>query len=209
MGIIKNAKEKAKKEKTVSGKLVEVNDKNLHKDLKEYTKLQAEINEKQAQLNIHYNNIKTSAKDFLVKEYNKTKSFPGTLQVNVSNGKEKPIGFQFITSDKYAALDEDTFKEMKKSYGDKLVEEKTSYLFDNKLLEKHINVIEKMFEKEKSIPEDDKENLIKAKSSYNVTKGSVKKILEKSFLKSKSPKVDEVIDDINPTFSIKSVNEIE
>jgi len=74
--------------------------------------------------------------------------------------------------------------EILKQY-DGLLEEKTTYEFDNQLLEKPVaggvtigDIVSELIQGSKLIPDEDKANLIKAKKSMRVPKGTLDRLLE-------------------------------
>ena len=180
---------------------VEINDPLFHTNL---TRL-AEINEEVAELNAESGILKATVKERGIEEYQKLYESdlknPGSFNIKAVNEGQSSSSFQFITSDKYISIDEDRFEELQKKYGEEIVDEKTVYIMDSKLVEKYAEEISELINNSEVIEAKDKEKLISAKVSYNVTKGTI------SDLKTKysSKPVLELLEDIKPVYSLKNV----
>jgi hypothetical protein len=163
----------------------------------------AQINEKMAELEaekgILDSEIRDAGKEAFIKLYNSKKTFPGTLKV-----KAGEMGFMFITSDKYRMIDKERSNELKKTYGKEIVEEKTSFFFNNEILMKHMNHISELLMSSTKLTDEEKENLLESKVSFEVKKGTIKEAFSILTPKKKNT-LDNLVEDIQPIFSIKSV----
>ena len=167
----------------------------LEKDVLALSKLKIDIDALTAKASIHDSNIRIGGKEAMINFYKNKKRFPGTLKIIAGKGS-----FQFITSDRYKMIDEDRYNELIQEYGKDMVEETTTYSFDTAILEKHMDHINELLSKSKVLSENEKDNLLTSKTSYTVKKGTIKDIL------SISEDVEQVIEEIQPVFSIKSIN---
>lgn len=172
-----------------------VNIPELEKDLIKISSIDEEMAELAAKRAILDSRIRESAKVSMIGLYNKTKKFPGTIKI-VSG----TMSFQFITSDKYKKIDEDGFNNLSEMYGENIVEEDTTYIFNPTILLKHKDHISGLLMGSKKLSDEDKENLLISETSYSVKKGIIKDLF--NFVKDK---VDLIIEDIQPIFSIKSI----
>ena len=170
----------------------------LESDVLALTKLKVEIDALVAKASVHDANIRMAGKEAMINFYKTKKRFPGTLKIETGKGS-----FMFITSDKYKMLDEDRFMELASLYGEELVEESTVYSFNTEILEKHMDHISDLLMKSKVLTNREKEDLLTSKTSYTVKKGTIKDII------SINENVEQVIEDIQPVFSIKNVNKTE
>ncbi len=166
----------------------------LEKDIKALSKLKVDIAGLEAKASIHDSNIRVAGKEAMVQFYQDKKRFPGTLKIVGGAGS-----FQFITSDRYKILDVDRFNELAGTYGEELVEETTTYSFNTKILEKHMDHISKLLMGSKNLTDAEKEDLLTSKTAYTVKKGTIKDVL------TISEDVESLIEDIQPVFSIKNV----
>ena len=166
----------------------------LEKDIKSLAKLKIDIAALEATASVHDSNIRVAGKEAMVNFYATKKRFPGTLKIVAGEGS-----FMFITSDRYKMLDEDRYKELAKQYGKELVEENTTYSFNTKILEKHMEHISKLLMSSKVLTDAEKEELLTSKTAYTVKKGTINDLIT---LKGK---VSDLIEEIQPVFSIKNV----
>lgn len=108
-------------------------------------------------------------------EYEKIGRNPGTVMVeSVKDGETGQ--FMLVTKDAYAKIDEERAEELEEMYGEEvyeeLVEKTTEYSFDANVLEKHFDVISEALDG-LDIPEEDKENLLKATEKYKIKSGAI------------------------------------
>ena len=141
--------------------------------------------------------VREAGKDAMIALYKTKKSFPGTLKIISGD-----MSFLFITSDKYKKIDEDGFNELTEEYSTKLVEENTKFSFNNAILMKHMDYISKILMKSKKLSNEEKENLLESETSYLVKKGTIKELY------SHTNKINDIVDDIQPIFSIKAVQKL-
>jgi len=190
------AKKTASKKVTEKHEVVELP--KLEKTISEMVKLNAQIAELEARKEILDTEMREAGKESMVALYNNKKSFPGTLKI-----KAGKTNFQFITSDRYKKIDEERFNELAKTYGQNIVEEETVFSFNTAILMKHMDHISDLLMGSKKLSQEDKDNLLSSETSYSVKKGALKELFEFKGVKT----VDAIIDDIQPIFSIKSVQE--
>jgi len=165
--------------------------------MKQMSTLDVKIAELQAQRKVLDSEVREASQDAMMSYYEKKKTFPGTLAVQAGS-----MELQFITSDRYKVIDEDRAIELTEKYGEDLVDEETKFAFNTAILMKNMTAINKMIVKSKDISDDDKENLIEQTTKWTVTKGTIKNLKNENF---SNFDLEELIDDIKPVFSIKSI----
>jgi len=168
----------------------------LEKTIAEMQKLDIEIAELVAKRDQVYSTIAEASRLEMINMYNKDKKFPGTIVI--SGGKS---AVQFITADRYKGIDEDRYTELVKRYGKEVAEENTVFFFNTAVLTKYMEHISDLISSSEKLSQEDKDNLLLSETSYNVAKGTIKNV----FALKKVKDVTEVVDDIQPVFSIKSI----
>lgn len=187
------AKEKAPK-KVEKHEIVERPE--LENTLERLESLNAKMAELEAERAILDAEIRGAGKDAMIDLYNRTKKFPGTLKMVAGT-----MSYQFITSDKYKKIDVDRFAELSETYGPEIVEESTVFSFNTAILMKHMQHISDLLMGSTELSQRDKEELLTSETSYNVKKGAIKDLFQ--FVD--GSQVDAIIEDIQPVFSVKSV----
>lgn len=159
----------------------------------------AELNEKLAELEaekaILDSQIRESGKEAMLNLYNQTQKFPGTLKIVAGS-----MQYQFITSDRYKKIDADGFTLLAEQYGEELVEKNTTFAFNTEVLMKHMEHISELLMSSKELSDQEKENLLVAETTYTVKKGAIKSLFD--FVKGS---VNELVESIQPVFSVKSI----
>jgi len=168
---------------------------NIKKELTELYNLDNKIADLVSKRETMYSFVYNVAKESMIELYNSNKCFPGTITVVSGN-----MNFKFITSDNYKKIDKDRFNELVDLYGSQVVEEQTIISFNNYILLKHKEHISKLIMGSKQLSKEEKANLFVKETFYSVRKGIIKDLL--SIVKSK---VNAIIEDIQPIFSIKSL----
>ncbi len=141
--------------------------------------------------------VKAASKAGMIKQYNRKENFPGSLRV-----VDGDMELLFITMDKYIKIDEDRATELKERYNDEIVDEKTIFTLNTKLVEKYSDTISDLIMGSEDITENDKADLIEASTTYAVAKGTIKNLKTSAFAKHK---VANIIEDIRPIFAMKSI----
>ncbi len=168
----------------------------LEKTVAEMVSLNVKIAELMARKEMLDAEMREAGKEAMIRLYNGKKNFPGTLKI-----KAGKMNYQFITSDRYKTIDEDGFNELSKTYGKTIVERETIYSFNTVILEKHMDHISDILMSSTKLSQEDKDNLLESKTSFSVKKGAIKELFGFKGVKT----VDAIVEDIQPVFSIKSV----
>lgn len=142
--------------------------------------------------------IKEMTKEEWIKFYEKTGQYPGSLNVESDYVDDQKASVLFVPSDKYVSIKEDRAFELVEKYGEEIVNEETTFSFDQKMVEKYGEVLSALIENCDEIAERDKDKIIKAVTKFSVSKGTINKL-------GKYGDVEEVFEDVRPVISLKNV----
>jgi hypothetical protein len=165
-------------------------------NLVKIAQLEALIDELTADLDMAKGIVKEVGMEKFEDIYIRTGGYPGSFILS----SDSDASIMFVPNDKYIKCDENRAKELIDTYCDDVVTEKTEFVFNPTLLEKYSEVLSDFIETCPDIADDDKYELIQAKTTYNVTKGAI----EKAFTWGKG-KVSDFVRDIQPVFQLKGV----
>lgn len=196
----KNLFDKVKKAEKPSAKKndklnVVIKDEEFDKNLIKMAELTAQIDVLTAELAVAQGYVKDFGIETFNDVYQKSGGYPGSFILSTPSQASVMI----VPMDKYLKCDEDRFEELKKTYGDDVVTEKTEFIINSELLEKYGDVLSDLIEGSDLIDEEDKVKLFQAKTTYSVSKGSI----EKAFTWGKG-KVADFVRDIQPIFALKN-----
>jgi len=135
------------------------------------------------------------------KLYEKTGKNPGSVMLEHVNDADDTAQLMFVPTDKYITINEERAEELKETYGEEIVEEKTVFSFDNEMIEKYGEILSRLIEESDEISEKDKEKIIKATTSYSVAKGTIDDF-------KKYGEVAEMIETVKPVVALKNVEVI-
>jgi len=194
--LFKSAKDKAAKtaDKKNDKLTVRVSGNEFDQNLTKVAKLEAQIDQLTAELEMAKGIVKDAGVKTLVDVYIKTGGYPGSFIMT----SDSDASIMMVPMDKYIKCDENRFNELKDAYGDDVVTEKTEFVINAALLDKYGEVLSGLIENCSDIADDDKADLFQAKVSYTVTKGAI----DKAFTWGKG-KVADFIRDIQPIFAMK------
>jgi len=164
------------------------------KNLTQIAQLQEQIDLLTAQLLAAQGYVKEKGMDAFVDTYTKTGGYPGSFIIS----SDSQASIMFVPMDKYIKCDENRFNELSEMYGDDVVTEKTEFVLNAALVDKYGEVLSNLIENSADISDDDKLELIQARTNYSVSKGAI----EKAYTWGKG-KVADFIRDIQPIFAMK------
>lgn len=130
--------------------------------------------------------------------YDKTGKNPGSVMLEHVTENDDVAQLMFVPTDKYITINEARAEELRETYGEEIVEEKTTFSFDNDMIEKYGEVISALIESCGDIAEKDKEKIIKAITVFSVAKGTIDKF-------NKYGEVSEVMEAVKPVVALKNV----
>jgi hypothetical protein len=144
--------------------------------------------------------IKDISKQKWVELYEKTGRNPGSVMVEAKSGLDT-AQVMFIPTDRYISINPDRAQSLIDEYGSDIVEEKTTFSFDNDMIEKYGEVISRLIEESDEIDDDDKGQIIKAVQAFSIAKGTIDQL--KNF-----GKVSTMMEVVKPVVSLKNVEVI-
>jgi len=165
------------------------------------SQLQDNMKRDKAKADMIADELKDLAKDEWAKLYDKTGKNPGSVMLESVNDLDDTAQFMFVPTDKYITINEDRATELQEAYGEDIVEEKTTFAFDNDMIEKYGEVLSRLIEESAEISERDKEKIIKAVTTYSVAKGTIDNF-------AKLGNVSEMMDATKPVVALKNVEVI-
>ena len=189
------AKSTSSKDKKV--RLV-VEDPTFFEKVEKLETLQETLKSAKAKADLISEELKDIARDLWSDEYEKTKRNPESVMIVQENSTGDTASFMFLATDKYISINEERAEELKEAYGEDIVEEKTTFAFDNDMIEKYGEVLSMLIENCDDIKESDKEKIIKAVTTYSVAKGTIDKFNQYG-------EVVEMLETVKPVVAIKNV----
>jgi hypothetical protein len=184
----------AKKDEKVR---VNLNDPDFFTKVYKLEILQDRMKSDKAQADMLADEIKDLSKEEWVRLYEKTGKNPGSIFVE-SIVNEQTAQVMFVPSDKYITVNPDKADVLVEKYGQDIIEEKTTFSFDNDMIEKYGEVLSNLIMGCNDISDSDKEKIIKASTAYSISKGTIDK------MKFFGP-IGEIMDEIKPVVSLKNV----
>jgi hypothetical protein len=104
----------------------------------------------------------------------------------------------FVPTDGYIKISADRAEELRETYGEEVVEEKTTFGFDSTMIEKYGEILSRLIEESTEIAEKDKEKIITATTAFSVAKGTIDNL-------SKLGDVKEVMEAVKPIVALKNI----
>jgi hypothetical protein len=184
----------AKKDEKVR---INLNDSDFFTKVYKLEILQDRMKSDKAQADMIADEIKDLSKEEWVRLYEKTGKNPGSIFVE-SIVNEQVAQVLYVPSDKYITVNADKAEVLIEKYGQDIIEEKTTFSFDNDMIEKYGEVLSNLIMSSKSISDSDKEKIIKASTSYSISKGTIDK------MKFYGP-IGEIMEEVKPVVSLKNV----
>lgn len=178
--------------------LVELKDPGFCKTLLRYAAIEGEVKTLEAEKKGLYAEIKEKGKKEMVKKYDQDGKYSSSFNIKATDGKDS-ASFMFITADSYAAIDTERAEELKKKFGEKVIEKTTTFNVNAAMVEKYRKVISDFIKNSPDIIDEDRGEIIKASTTLKVAPGTIEN------LKTMKGKTAEIIDEIVPTMSIKGV----
>lgn len=189
------AKKVSAKDKKVR---IVVEDPDFFEKVEKLEELQGTLKTAKAKADLISDELKDLAKDKWADLYEETNKNPESVMIVQDNEDGDTAQFMFVPTDKYITINEDRAEELKDTYGDDIVEEKTTFSFDEAMIEKYGEVLSELIENSDEIEDKDKEKIIKATTAYSVAKGTISKFKEYG-------EVVEMMETVKPVIAIKNV----
>ena len=166
--------------------------------LAKFANLKAQMDELEADLAMSKEFVKNVGIEEYVKLIEKNKVNPGSFLV----ASEKGGRVMVLPIKKYKMLDSVAAESLTETYGEGIVKETTSFGFNTDVLMRNQEAISEMIQNSELISDEDKENLIEAKSTFSVESDTLDKVYTLS--KESGRSVIEVIEDFAPQFQLKN-----
>jgi hypothetical protein len=192
---------KAKEEKL----RIKVKDADFFEKITRLETLQENLKRDKAAADIINDEIRDIAKTEWSKVYDKTSKNPGSVMLEAREGVDI-AQVMFVPSDKYISVNEERANYLIETYGEDAVEEKTTFSFDNEMVDKYGEVLSELISACDEIDEDDKGRIIKAVRAFSVKKGAIDKF--KDFAEEADASVSEIVEEFKPVVSLKNVEVI-
>jgi hypothetical protein len=192
---------KAKEEKL----RIKVKDPDFFGKIERLEQLQENMKRDKASADLIHDEIKEIAKTEWSKVFDKTSKNPGSVMLE--SRRDLDIAqMMFVPSDKYISINEERAEYLVETYGEDAVEEKTTFSFDNEMVDKYGEVLSRLIEECEDIDKDDKERIIKATRSFSIKKGSIDKF--KDFAEETDLKVLDIVEEFKPVVGLKNIEVI-
>jgi hypothetical protein len=201
--LFKKAKEAAPDKKTTakdSKVRVTVDQPDFFEKVKRLSILNDNMKREKAEADMIHDEIKDLGKAEWAKVYQNTGKNPGTIILEAKQGLDV-AQLQFVPSDKYISINRERAEALIEIYGEDIVEENTTFQFDNSMIEKYGEVLSKLIENCDEIAEADKEKIIKAVTTFSIARGTIDKM--KAY-----GDVSMVIEEVKPVISLKNIEVI-
>jgi hypothetical protein len=130
--------------------------------------------------------------------YSKTGKNPGSVMLEHVNDSDDTAQFMFVPTDGYIKISADRAEELRETYGEEVVEEKTTFGFDSTMIERYGEILSRLIEECGEIAEKDKEKIITATTAFSVAKGTIDNL-------SKLGDVKEVMEAVKPIVALKNI----
>jgi hypothetical protein len=159
--------------------------------------LQDRMKSDKAKADMISDEIKDLGKEKWAELYQKSGRNPGSIMLEALNA-EDTAQVMFVPSDKYITVSSERAEVLRDQFGEDIIEEKTTFSFDNDMIEKYGEVLSRLIEESSEITEEDKGKIIKAVTAFSVSKGTID--VMKNY-----GNVSEVMNEVKPVIALKNV----
>lgn len=185
---------KGKDEKT----RIKIEDKSFFTKIEKLESLQDIMKSSKAKADMIADELRDLGKSEWAKLYQKTGKNPGSVMLEHVNDNDDTAQLMFVPTDKYITINSERAETLREEFGEEIVEEKTTFAFDNEMIEKYGEILSRLIEESEEISERDKEKIIKAVTVYSVAKGTI------DVMKSYGD-VAEVMESVKPVVALKNI----
>ncbi len=157
-GLFDKAK-KAAPAKTTKGKdekvRIKIEDSSFFDKIEKLESLQDRMKSDKAKADMIADELRDLGKQEWAKLYEKTGKNPESVMLEHVNAVDDTAQLMFCPSDRYITINEERAESLREEFGEEIVEEKTTYSFDNDMIEKYGEVISNLIENCNEIAEKD------------------------------------------------------
>lgn len=199
------AAKKAAPVKTAKGKdekvRISIEDSSFFDKISKLETLQDNMKRDKAKADMISDELRDLGKSEWAKLYQKTGKNPGSVMLEHVNEVDDTAQLMFVPTDKYITINAERAETLREEFGEEIVEEKTTFSFDNEMIEKYGEVLSRLIEESDEISARDKEKIIKAVTVYSVAKGTIDDF-------KKYGDVAEVMEAVKPVVALKNIEVI-
>jgi len=179
-----------------------VDDEDFFSQVQELEKLQDILKTSKSKADLITEELKCLSKDKWVELYEKDGKNPDTVMIVQENEDGDTASIMFLATDKYISIVKDKADDLKETYGDDIVTEKTIFSFDDAMMVKYGDILTSLIESAigecDDIKESDKEKIIKAVTTYSISKGTIDRLKEYG-------DINEIFDSVKPVLAVRNV----
>jgi hypothetical protein len=193
---------KAKKEAVTKGPAKEdkkvrisVEDPTIFRKIQDLEILNDRMKSDKAKADMISDEVREAAKDGWATLYQKTGKNPGSVMLEAKEGLDT-AQVMFIPQDKYITITPEKAEILRDEYGDEIVEEATTFSFDETMIEKYGEILSNLISESSEIADADKDRIIKAVTKFSIAKGTIDSL--KTY-----GKVNEVMEAVRPVVMLK------
>jgi hypothetical protein len=139
--------------------------------------------------------VREVSKEKWAELYQKTGKNPGSVMVEAKSGLDT-AQVMFVPTDRYITINAEKAETLREEYGDDIVEENTTFSFDDEMIQKYGEILSTLIENSGEIADADKDKIIKAVTKFTVAKGTID--VMKNY-----GKVNEVMEAVRPVVMLK------
>lgn len=199
-GLFQAAKEKGGTSSTKSSKEeVIVRDEAFHRDLHRLAELRVEQDALAGEASILEGTVRERSIKEFVKLYDTKGKNPGSFILRATGAKLLSASAMVIATDRYLKIGKEEYEKLTETYGADIAQEKTTYVMDSALVEEYGEIISNIIMSSKLLPDHVKNELIKANTTYEVTKGTI------SDLPKFPGTTTELLEAVRPVYQLKNV----
>jgi hypothetical protein len=179
---------------------INVDDVTFFEKIQTLESLQDRMKSDKAKADMISDEIKDLGKEKWSEMYQKTGRNPGSVMLE-SRAAGDTAQVMFVPSDKYISLTGEKAEALREEFGEEIVEEKTTFAFDNDMIEKYGEILSNLIEGCDEISDEDKGKIIKAVTVFSVAKGTID--VMKNY-----GQVSDVMEQVKPVIALKNVEVI-
>lgn len=174
-------------------------DKEVANALVDYEKAKKDLATATANKAIAEGIIKPYCRDLFLKQYRENGKKPESFIISNNLNDSSLL---YYVSDAYKKIDKERYDYLSDTYGKDVVSDNSTYLVNDKMIQKYGAQISQAITNAKNIPAKDKGDIIEKIESYSIAKGTIEKL--KEFAKKAKSSIITLFDEIIPTQGLKA-----
>lgn len=119
--------------------------------------------------------VKTTALEKWAHLYENLGRNPGSVTIEANQGGQK-VQVLLTPKDQYSKIDSKQAEVLTEQFGEKFVETKTQFLFNEQMLQKYSHILDRLISECDEIDDEDKEKIIEAKVTHSVAEGTIDRL---------------------------------